>query len=319
MPATITHAYFAEDVYKNLEINIQKKINKDKLLMFAQNTDSFLFYNILSLKRGKHIRNLQKVFHEEKCLLFFTNTINYIKEKKYFNDSDTISYLYGFITHYILDSTVHPFVFYKTGLFIPKDKDTWKYNGGHTYMETYIDNYLLNKRNYSMNFNKCFDLKPFSKNLNNVINYGFLKTYNEKDISLKYYSSLKQMHIFLNLFRKDYFGIKRNIYSFFDIFTSKKIFKLKTISYNLKINDDTDFLNNKHKNWCYPADKNIKSNENFDDLYQKAIIKAVYCIEKIHSHLFDNKNINLEEVLENKSYVTGIDCNSKFKQKYFEF
>ena len=55
-------------------------------------------------------------------------------------------FLYGFICHYVLDSNVHPFVFYKTGLFDKKDKNSYKYNNLHAFMETYFDNYMIKEK-----------------------------------------------------------------------------------------------------------------------------------------------------------------------------
>ena len=58
MPATTTHAYFANDLYDILPIGLKKLLmdEKKRLRMFAQSTDSFIFYNLLK-KKDKHIRN----------------------------------------------------------------------------------------------------------------------------------------------------------------------------------------------------------------------------------------------------------------------
>ena len=44
MPASVTHAYFASDVYDTLPANIKNCLSVSRLRMFAQSTDSFLFY-----------------------------------------------------------------------------------------------------------------------------------------------------------------------------------------------------------------------------------------------------------------------------------
>ena len=51
-----------------------------------------------------------------------------------------MAYLYGMLSHYVLDSTVHPFIIYKTGNFNKKNKETYKYNHLHNEMESYIAN-----------------------------------------------------------------------------------------------------------------------------------------------------------------------------------
>lgn len=320
MPSTITHAFFAQDVYNQLDSTIQKKIKSEKqVMMFAQNTDPLMFYNILSFQKGKKIRSLQSTCHQEKTLLLFENIISYMKEKKYYQDPSTLTFLYGFITHYVLDSTIHPYIFYKTGNFDKKRKETHKYNGLHAYMETYIDNYFLEKRKIPLNFHFCFDLAPFSKELTDTINYSFHQTFQEKDMAKKYYQSLKQMELFLTLFRKDNLGIKKRIYSLIDCFTPKNTFSFQSLSYHLGDFERFDFLNKKHQTWVYPVDKERKSKKDIDQLYQEALVKTKRIIEQIHNYFFLEKNIHLESLLGNNSYLTGTNCNQINEQKYFEF
>lgn len=320
MPATITHAFFSQDVYFHLNSTIQKKIKSEKqLMMFAQNTDPLMFYNILSFQKGKKIRSLQSTTHQEKTLLLFETIISYMKEKKYYQDPSTLTFLYGFITHYILDSTIHPYIFYKTGNFDKKRKETYKYNGLHAYMETYIDNYFLEKRKIPLNFNLYFDLTPFSKELTDTINYSFERTFHEKDMAKKYYKSLKQMKLFLTLFRKDNLGMKKRIYSFIDYFTPKNTFSFRSLSYHLDDYEKYDFLNKKHQTWVYPVNKEIKSKKDIDQLYRKSIIRAKEIIEQIHNYFFFGKPIHLESLLGNNSYLTGTNCNQKKELKHFEF
>lgn len=320
MPATITHAFFSLDVYNNLDNTIKSKIkNKKQLMMFAQNTDPLMFYNILSLKGGKKIRSLQSTSHQEKTLQLFENIIFYMKEKKYYQDSSTLTFLYGFITHYILDSTIHPYIFYKTGNFDKKRKDTYQYNGLHAYMETYIDNYFLEERKTPLDFSFCFDFTPFSKELNDTINYGFEKTFHEKGMATKYYKALKQMKLFLTLFRRDTLGVKKKFYCLIDNLTPKRVFPFKSLSYHLDNYETYDFLNKKHATWVYPVDQEKRSTKDIDQLYHDSIIKTTEIIKEIHNYFFFNKTINLEKVLGNNSYLTGIDCNQKKEQKHFEF
>ena len=45
MPATATHAFFAKDVYDILPGDIKKNLSISRSKMFAQSTDSLMFYN----------------------------------------------------------------------------------------------------------------------------------------------------------------------------------------------------------------------------------------------------------------------------------
>ena len=322
MPATITHAYFGNDLYNKLPNDIKNKLKdkKECLMMFSQSMDALMFYNIYTPFKGKDIRNLSSIFHNSKTNNFFSNLIHYMKKNKYYNDSHTLAFLYGLIAHFCLDSTLHPYIFYKTGAFNKKDKNTYKYNGYHTYMETYIDNYYIKTRNNkNINIKNIFDLTPFTKELTNSIDYSFEKTYKIKNTSKIYYTSLKQMKTFLILFRQDKFGIKKIFYKFIDLITPKNSFSFKSLSYKLDDYEKYDFLNKNNKIWYYPVDKNISSTKNFEQLYNEALEDALYIIKEINQYFYNDKKININNLFHNKSYVTGIDCNIKKKQTFFEF
>ena len=44
MPSTVTHAFFAKDVYDILPNDIQSLLDVNQCKMFGQSTDSLLFY-----------------------------------------------------------------------------------------------------------------------------------------------------------------------------------------------------------------------------------------------------------------------------------
>ena len=324
MPATITHAYFGRDLFNKLPKDIKNIINNQKksMMMFAQSMDALMFYNVYNPFPGKKIRTFSSTFHNNKTDEFFSNLITYMKNNNYYSDPKSLAFLYGLIAHFCLDSTTHPYIFYKTGEFRKEDKDTFKYNGYHSYMESYIDNYYLKKfdNTNKVNFNSfCFDFEPFSEALNNCIDYSFNKTFNIKNMSKKYYKSLKQMKNFIILFRFDYTGIKRNCYTLIDTITPKQLFRFKSLSYNLNNYENYDFLNIKKKKWCYPVDKEKTSTKSFPDLYNDALKEAQKIIKEINLYFFKDKDINVKKLFNNKSYVTGIDCNNKKKQTFFEF
>ena len=56
----------------------------------------------------------------------------------------------------------------------------------------------------------------------------------------------------------------------------------------------------------------------FIDLYLKAIKKTKVLVCASFEYL-DGKEIDLEKVFDNISYVSGIDCDSDKELKFFEF
>ena len=323
MPATVVHAYFAQDLNDILPKEIKNKLDVNRLKTFGQSTDSLMFYNLFSILPGKNIRDFQKYFHTNKTQEFFINLINYIKENDYTEDIDVNSFLVGTICHYVLDSTVHPYIYYKTGYFNKNDKSTYKYNNVHTFMETFLDNDMIKRREsinpYKFNISKfSFDTSKFSNELNDTIKYTFKETFDVDNMDKIYYKSLKQMRNSIFIFRQDRYGIKKFFYKLADTFTSKRVFRFEAISYHYPLNDRHNFLNENHKLWRNPCDYSLTSEESFLDLYLRALKLAKVMICASFDYI-NGKDIELEKVFINKSYITGLDCELDKELKYFEF
>lgn len=323
MPATVVHAYFSQDVYDILPNTIKNKLNVERLRTFGQSTDALMFYNLFNILPGKKVRSFQKYFHTNKTQEFFINLINYIKENNYINDSDVCSFLVGAICHYVLDSTIHPYIFYKTGYFNKNDKSTYKYNNVHAFMETFLDNDMIRRREninpYKFKIGKfCLYTKVFSKELDDTLDKVFEQTFEFKNMSKIYSKSLKQMKRAIVVFRQDQFGVKKFFYKLADTFTSKKRFRFEAISYYYPIQDRHNFLNENHKIWRNPTTYDMTSTESFLDLYLRSLklAKVIVCAS------FDyitGKEIDLEKVFNNNSYITGLNCLLEKELKYFEF
>ena len=322
MPATVTHAFFAKDVYEILPENISEYMDIDKCKMYGQSVDSLYFYNLFSILPGKNIRKFQGYFHFNQSQEFFLNVLRYMRDNE-IRDVDTCSFLLGFICHYALDSTLHPYIVYKTGIFNKRRPSTFKYNNVHTFMETFIDNDMI-KRRLKTNPYKfditgfCFDIGPFSKSLKQTIDYAFYNTFKLRDMSSIYYKSLKQMKYSIDLFRRDPSGYKKFIYKLVDSFTSRNTFRFEAISYHYPLGDRHNFLNSNHSLWRNPCVYDVTSNESFVDLYLKSIKLAKVLVCASFDYL-NGKDIDLEMIFDNTSYVTGLNCNDKKELKYFEF
>ena len=323
MPATAVHAYFAQDLNDILPKEIKNKLDVNRLKTFGQSIDSLMFYNLFSILPGKNIRDFQKYFHTNKTQEFFINLINYIKENDYTEDIDVSSFLVGAICHYVLDSTLHPYIYYKTGYFNKNDKSTYKYNNVHTFMETFLDNDMIKRREsinpYKFNISKfSFDTSKFSNELKDTIKYTFKETFDVDNMDKIYYKSLKQMRNSIFIFRQDRYGIKKFFYKLADTFTSKRVFRFEAISYHYPLNDRHNFLNENHKLWRNPCDYSLTSEESFLDLYLRALKLAKVMICASFDYI-NGKDIELEKVFINKSYITGLDCELDKELKYFEF
>lgn len=323
MPATVTHAYFAMDIYDRLPIGLKKLLmdEKAKLRMFAQSMDAMFFYKIFSLGKGARERQFGHYFHENDSQTFFINLVNYIKYNGYYKEKEVMAFLYGMISHYVLDSTIHPFVIYQTGWFDKTKKESYPFRNLHDEMETVIDLTLIKKREktspYAFRLDKyCFDLSSFSEPLKEVIDYTYHETFGIKNMHLFYFRALKNMKTFLRLFRYDRMGFKKLGYTTLEGLTLRKTFHFHVLSYHLPYQKKQAYLNPSNEIWYHPSRKQEKHTESFEELYEMALERAMKIIGSVNDYLQDKKKVNLKTIFKNTSYVSGKNCNNKETFRY---
>lgn len=320
MAGTITHAYFADDLYQKFDYNIQNNLieYKENLKTYSQGHDIFFFTTNIHNYKTKKIGNYM---HRHNTKDFFKNMILYIKNNNLENNYEIISFLYGNIYHYCLDSTVHPYIIYKAGIFNKKKKETYKYNSKHNEIESYIDAYFINKNEhiepnkYKLKFNT-----KVSKELKKMVDEVYKKTYNFNHMSLYLKQGLFNMKISYGILKYDPHKIKKKLYTKLDKITKENSKKFAHNSYAYELNNNDYYLNLKHKTWNHPRYKDEKHDESFVDLYNEALEKALVIIKGVNDFLYNNKDEKiLDKLFLNLSYYSGKDCNDKAKNKYFEF
>ena len=298
MPSIVTHHIFAKDIEEKLKLNVN-----NNYYIFAQSHD-YLYYSF-----NKNNRRLAHIAHTKNTQKYILNIIKYIKENNQMNNINTLSYLYGTITHYVLDSTIHPYLFYKNGL----------KTSNHREIERNIDK-LFYEQKYSLPFNKLKISKTiivnplFTRNLMNCINYAYEETYNMKNISKAYLKSIKDARLLFNLTSYDKFGLKLSIYRLID-----HIFKTKLYCLSNHIEGNELFLNNNKKKWIHPCIKTKTYKSSFNDLYDESIKKCTKIINNVNKY-FESK-ITFNELLKtipNISYTTGLLLEENKRMINFE-
>ena len=328
MASSVTHDYFSVDVYDKLSNSIKEKISPsiNDYKCFAQGPDPYFFYDFHLSKKSIEIFKIDAAMQHSLVNKHFISLINYINEKNYYSNSQVMAYLYGQICHFVLDSTVHPFIIYNTGIYDEHNKATYKYNGLHEEMEYYIDIYLIWKREriiprkYKV-YKKILNISRFNIELIDLIDNVSKSIYNFDNVSKIYYKAIKDMKKFYFVFNYDKHGIKKIVYKFMDFICRNKLVRKEELSFYVDPNSKLYYLNNDRKIWNHPCDNNEKYNLSFFDLYDKALNKATSLIEIIDKMLY-NRNIDnnkLEKLIGNLDYGTGKDCNLNLKFKYFKF
>ncbi len=324
MPSIITHHMFSKEVLNKLSKEEQSKFENslDIYHTFAQSHD-YLFYYTFG-KNKKMINDFGHYAHRHNTQDYLVNIIKEIKNNHEENNQELIAYLYGSITHYVLDTTFHPYIFYKTGVYRKKEPNTRKYYGGHNQIEKNLDAYYYKKytkKEYNLcNVTKEIIGKPiFSNNLLNTINKIYEKTYDKENIGYYYQKGVNNARVIYKLVINDRFGIKKSLYKLLDLLINKNQSYISTYSTYIK-QINPNYLNNERKEWNHPSLPGIKYNHSIDDLFEISLDKTIQIIKEINKVLYEDKPIkDILKYIPDLDYSTGLIIKESKQLRHFEY
>lgn len=285
MPNIKTHIMYGEEIHKN--INNEIDIDLDEIKIFSVGPD------LLSVADSKTFDNQ----HLTNTKYFFECLIKKIKEDKLYNDRETMSFLYGQISHFILDKTIHPLVYYMTTSYPNK-----KICSSHMILEDQIEKYLSKIYNNNVLINKN---KINSNKLRELIDYTYKKVYKCSDASIKYDIGMFTINFYNTLVNDG-----KNILPIISEHLNIGIY----LPYN-KENDE--LLNLEHKAWFNPVSGD-RSTLSIEDLWISAYNKTIETIYAVNNYIYKNGSSNIPYLFDDVSYDTGILCEKGKKLRFFK-
>ncbi|MCM1052886.1 MAG: zinc dependent phospholipase C family protein [Ruminococcus sp.] len=320
MPTSVTHNYFAKDILKGVRKNITNSF-KNKLDIYELFTIGFDPF--FTSERLPFHEKMGDLCHQNYTDIYFLNYIKIIKEEHLEKEESVLAALYGHLTHYVLDSVFHPFVMYKSGEYDKRKPETRKYAGLHHKMETQIDVYMYENREHKKYKNfKIHNLIPkikFDYSLMLVLNRNYKEVFHIEKGGLKYQKSLFLVHNGYKYVLEDKLGLKKKLFRQIDKLTPNKSLVLENLSQHVTKVDEKIF-NLEHKTWYNPWDNNIKSNESFFELYDKALKIGIELFEATYKYINNKiKEEDYKKVLKDKSYVSGLSWHIKKDLEFVEF
>lgn len=276
MPGFIAHLSFGEQSLSFIQSPETTKIIESHPKVFnlgLQGPDVF-FYHIPAYLFYK--KNIGNVMHRENVMLFFEHLINVRNSFDDIHDRNICdAYIMGFIGHYSLDVTCHPYIYYKSDHFNNLKRSSAYDFGKHVSLETDIDHILLDhyKGILPSKFDYADSVRPskheqeiISLLLRNAIN----NTYEYNKIRLGTVRHAIKSFINLNHAMHDPTGRKKhNIRRIEQLF-----FKCAVISSMIpsdtivKYNDPCNLL---HNEWHNPWNPAIPRTESILDLITKTM------------------------------------------------
>lgn len=124
MPDIVVHNAMGRKVLQGLPEEVRRRINMDIFRLAVNGSDPFLYYRWFALPFRHGINKRQGIMHR-------TRTGEYLLAlARRAQDDQVFSYLAGFLCHYALDSTAHPYII----------KEKGGVGGGrHTFIEHWLD------------------------------------------------------------------------------------------------------------------------------------------------------------------------------------
>jgi hypothetical protein len=298
MPNIWTHMLFCEEVVDSLGNPMSTPKNSYIMNLGAQGPDPFFYYNFWPWMKEHPVNNIGNLLHTEKCGDFLLDLIDSVKDKS----NEIKSYVFGFVTHHILDRNAHPYIHYRAG-----------YEGNkHSKFEIIIDTLMMerykNLKTWKTPVYKEIHLNRKNKQeiaslLHQMIKKHFPQVeYNSTNHMIK---ALNDMKLALKLLADPHGWKYKLLSSTIDCFSHQPITNHK------------DFLNLEHTVWYHPATKE-PSKKSFIDLYEQARIEGIDIMRKVISY-WKNDGTTLEELAEylgDISYDTGLPLEANLHNQY---
>ncbi|NLC54634.1 MAG: zinc dependent phospholipase C family protein [Erysipelothrix sp.] len=309
MPNLMTHKIFGEDVLEIANSEIQNYVKKNpQAFSVGTSGPDYLFYHSQlpwqNQSIGKKVRDIGGIIHAKKINDWYKIAVNScINEKDENLKATMISFMIGHLTHWGLDSSVHPFIFYRS------DGSTKETTYWHYRYESMLDTVMVNK--YRKASIRDYPSKSILKT-DNEIETAIYKVY--KEATEKTYDLTFKMEYVNQSFKDakttlsvlyDPSGFKFKIVSLIERMLGKK-WEFSSHIVTDKVAKDEDVLNLNNHRWKNPANPEFISNESFLDLYYKAIVMTNSVLNEF-SLVLDGKPIDdLLSLIANKSYETGL-------------
>lgn len=322
MPGFTTHYIFGMKAYNDMPFTpLKHTIAKYRWLyqLGLQGPDMF-FYNIPIL-RHRDYRNVGSYMHEHKVNAFFEcclRRIGTIRSRQ--QQEEAISYLAGFMNHYIADSICHPYVYGRIGY--PVDAPTSMHHGMHAHLENELDAILLwkYKKKKPSEFNQTATICLNGQEIQ-FISHFLASCINETYYPITYRNNFQvtpaMVHRSIWALRfgcrtlSDKTGKKKfGIAQVESIFVNHPVASAKMVTDS--VTDYRSSCNLNHEAWGNPWDPTRVSTASFVDLFHETLDKCSRVYALLNSAVTDNVPLDKQDLspllmeLGNESYHSGL-------------
>ena len=336
MPGIYTHNYIFRKCVENIQKNKSRSYitrSIETLFAYPDHFKAGLFGSIgpdifdymeYFHTGGSYCNEISFALHDRSCSPFLRNIIEIVtgyQDNRNEWASVQRAYLFGYISHIISDSVLHPYIFYSSGFPDRMERNEIKfYRRKNLLFEYNIDNYFLYRDESGMGINSVEEMLPVSKiKRKNLIwpsiKYVILESLRREDEALlrKYFPDIKkEKKIDGDLGPvKKFDNIPRNISLSYKI---KRTENPKLINFIDRLSDspyvisdffiryprpkkvDMDALNIHQARWQYPGQQRGFRYESVLQLIKTAIDQVIQTWEMIEPFVYGSGISGLDEM-----------------------
>lgn len=278
MPNIIAHCWYGDAAGATMaddELRSLIRRHHGVYMLGCQGPDFFYFYHRAPWQSQKHngeVYRYANILHSEHPNQTFASLV---KQVCHSHDEMAEAYVAGFLNHWALDSTAHPYIFYETG--------SVNGNVGHQHQifETQIDKALLDANKLTIRDYAPKQLIRHPKGTAEMI-WGLLKPLfqaaDHLDLPLKAVSDSLASFTDLQGVFYDPAGTKYRLFS-----GMEKTFNLGPLATSMILppayDQKMDAMNYRRAEWHDPCDRTLVSHETFLDLGRRALATAKQALE----------------------------------------
>lgn len=317
MPNIITHKLFAQKVFQNCDKQDIKNMIEKHLQLFyiGSNGPDFLFFYHMQPKemmKEHSLNHIGSALHAGNVNAFYESAVNTInQEQDPFTKESELVYLFGHLCHWVLDMSVHPYIFYRTG------HNTRLSSSYHHRFESMLDAIML-KHFYHMDISEyhCSAICEFDREMLKAIARIYVPAVKAALNEQIHVNQLRNALISWRKVQKLLYDPKQNKKSVLQ--KVEHIIKQPwLVSGNViptQIDETYDVMNWNKQTWCHPCDQTQASNASFLEMFENAISLAISVWKKAYGCIEYDADIHaLLNEIDDRAYDTGRKGNAEMK------
>lgn len=310
MPGFITHYICGQAVLNNLDPMAQQKIMTYQQFynIGTQGPDIFFYYLPGLLK--KNVRDVGTQMHKHSFGTFMSHMTDIMLMDVVPENAKSLllAYISGFLTHYALDATAHPYVYSKTGIRQKGDKaKAIKYSVNHRKFETAIDVLMLDL----MSSKKPSDFKLWelikvdpspAQIVAGAMSASIRETYG-RNVSPRDVTKAMSYMVKITRIIQSRKGRRKRFMELIENLTIGEHL-LSSIIHMQNVSDGVDYMNIAHSPWNIPGTE--EKTDSFVDMYHVAVDESVQMIDTLWRCMKGEvSREKLAITLGNRSLATG--------------